>query len=252
MFDRYVVDRTRVNWKRRALVIASVVVHVAAGLAILVWSFFHVEEIVPPSMAVTVFSAPPPPPPPPPPAAHHKAESKPKPQTPQPVTQPTEIPKIVQPKQEEKKEEEEKPDEDGAQEGGEEGGVKGGEVGGVKGGTVGGVKGGQLGGTPGGNGTDSAKGPAPKIVPQFMFDRERINYPDPHLPEWFKQQHPTQTVRGMYRICVRTDGRISDVIPMTSIPGLDQTVIDQLKATWVYKPQPVPVCSPRVFLFKIN
>ena len=66
------------------------------------------------------------------------------------------------------------------------------------------------------------------------------------------QQHPLQTMRGMYKICVRTDGHVSDVLVMTSIPGMDQAIIDQIKSSWVYRPQPLPVCAPRVFLFKIN
>ncbi len=249
MFDRYVVARTKVSWGRRALIFASLFLHVGAGVGLMIWSFFHVEEIVPPAMSLTVFSAPPPPPPPPPPAAHKKSPEHTTPKViPHEIVQPTSVQKIVQPKEEVKKEEDTKDEPDG-EEGGEEGGVAGGVKGGVKGGVVGGQLGGQVGGT----GTDiKAAPPAPKVVPQFMFDRERVKYPDPHLPEWFTAQHPHQTVQGMYRICVRTDGRISDVIPMTSIQGMDQLVIEHLKANWVYKPQPVPVCSPRVFRFQIN
>ena len=250
MFDRYVAARTKASWGRRALIFASVFLHVGAGAGLMIWSFFHVEEIVPPAMSLTVFSAPPPPPPPPPPAAHHKTPEHVTPKViPHDIVQPTNVQKIVQPKEEEKKPEPEEKDEPGGEEGGEEGGVQGG----VKGGVKGGVLGGQLGGQVGGNGTDVKAPPqTPKVVPQFMFDRERLRFPDPHLPEWFTAQHPHQVVQGMYRICVRTDGRISDVIPMTSIAGMDQFIVDHLKANWAYKPQPVPVCSPRVFRFQIN
>jgi hypothetical protein len=37
-----------------------------------------------------------------------------------------------------------------------------------------------------------------------------------------------------------------------SIPGADDAVITQLRSTWTYKPQPLPVCSVRNFVFKIS
>src|SRR5207248_1701836 len=130
------------------------------------------------------------------------------------------------------------------------GGVKGG----VKGGVVGGVIGGVVGGTIGGSGTGGG-GPAPpppKMVASITLMAQQISHPDPHLPDYFRNQHPNQTVRGVYKVCLRTDGRISDVYPLTSIPGMDSLVIEQIKSGWVYKPQPVPVCTASVILFKIN
>src|SRR5215470_9399226 len=95
MFDRYLAQ-TKPSWKRRALVIASMVLHGAAGAVLLVWSFLHVEEIAPPAVSLTFFSAAPPPPPPPPPPAGRKTVER-KPKVPKVVQQPTEIPKLVQP-----------------------------------------------------------------------------------------------------------------------------------------------------------
>ncbi len=251
MFDRYVVAQTKPSWGRRALIIASVVLHGAAAAGFIIWSFFHVEEIVPPSLSLTVFSAPPPPPPPPPPKAHHAQTEHTQPKPHVEITQPTNVQKIVQPKEEEKKPEpEDEPDEDGAEEGGEEGGVKGGVVGGVKGGVVGGVKGGQL----GGNGTDmNAKPPSPaKLVPQFVLAASKVSVADPHLPEWFKQQHAQQTVTATYKIIVGQNGRVMDVIVLAGLPGLDQTIIDQIKSSWQFKPQQLPVFANWRFVFKIN
>jgi periplasmic protein TonB len=248
MFDRYVAA-TKPSWKRRALMIASFALHGIAAIVIIIWSFFHVDEIAPPAVSLTFFSAPPPPPPPPPPARKKSSSETPK-TTPQikPVTQPTDIPKIVQPKEPDKKEEDEK-EEEGGMEGGEKGGVKGGEVGGVKGGVVGGVKGGVVGGT----GTDpNAKGPPGRTVAGFTLLASQISHPDPHLPEWFKEQKKGSTVKGMYKVCIRNDGHISDVIPMTPIPGVDQQISDQIRSSWLYKPQPVPVCFVAALTFKIN
>lgn len=234
MFDRYVAGY-KPSWKRRALLIASLIMHGLAGVALLVWSVLHVEEIAPPALSLTFFSAPPPPPPPPPPAGKKKTEIKPKVQ--QVIRQPTEIPKLIQPKEPEKEEDE-----------GEEGGVEGGVKGGVAGGVVGGVVGGTLGGT----GTKLEAAPKPKSVASFVLDAQRLSYPEPHLDPSFTGAHQKQTVIGTYKICIRQDGRVSDVTPITSIPGQDVIVIRQLKETWVYKPQPLPVCSTRIFKFIIN
>jgi serine/threonine-protein kinase len=105
----------------------------------------------------------------------------------------------------------------------------------------------------------TAGGPGPaatnavaRVVPSFIFDSQRISAPNPHLPDSFRAKNPRSAVRGTYRICVNTEGRIADVSIVAGIPGLDQTIIEQLKSTWVYKPQPVPVCSERIFIFKID
>jgi len=95
-------------------------------------------------------------------------------------------------------------------------------------------------------------GITPKYVPSFVFDAQRISSPNPHLPESFAQAHPRQQVRGTYRICVNRDGRVSDVKVVTSIPGIDQAIVEQVKSTWTYKAQPVPICTERQFIFKIN
>jgi protein TonB len=247
MFDRYVAQ-TKPSWRRRALIIASVALHGVALMALIIWSFIHVEEIAPPALSLTFFSAaPPPPPPPPPPKASStpKVEKKVTPKvTPTQVVQPTQVQPIVQPKVEEKKEEE-----DDGEEGGQEGGVQGGVKGGAQGGVIGGQVGGQIGGVGTGGG---APAPQPKMVASITLMAQQIHHPDPHLPDWFRNQHPNQTVRGVYKVCLRTDGKVGDVYPMTSIPGVDAMIIEQIKAGWVYKPQPVPVCTASVILFKIN
>src|SRR3954463_2487889 len=70
MFDRY-VQGTKPSWKRRALLTGSLALHGIALVVLVVYSFIHVEEITPPVLSLTFFSAPPPPPPPPPPAKKH-------------------------------------------------------------------------------------------------------------------------------------------------------------------------------------
>lgn len=233
MFDNFVAAR-KPSWKRRALMIVSLGLHGAAALGLLVWSVFHVEELAPPAVSLTFFSAaPPPPPPPPPPAGRKPVEHKPK--VPKVVQQPSEIPQLVQPTLEKPEEPEDE---------GEEGGVEGGVPGGVPGGVVGGVVGGVLGAPP---------APPPKTVASFVLEGQLVNKPDPHLPEYVINAAKGQALRATYRICVRQDGHISDITVVTPVSGgADAAIIEQLKRTWVYKPQPLPVCTMRNFIFRIN
>jgi protein TonB len=249
MFDRY-VQQTRPDWRRRALAIASISLHVAAGLGLLVYSVFHVEEIAPPNVGVTFFSAPPPPPPPPPPAGKKRSAETPKVQPTKVV--PTTEPKLVQPVEkppEKKPEPEPEPESDDGEEGGEEGGEKGGVAGGVKGGVVGGTVGGVVGGT---GDKPAAPPPPPKMVASFVIAAQQLSHPPPHLPDYFKDSHAGQTVKGTYKVCLREDGHVSDVTPMQGIPGMDAELASQIKSTWTYKPQPVPLCFVAALEFKIN
>lgn len=244
MFDRYAAS-TEVSWARRAIIVASLVLHGAAAIGLFIYSIFHVEEIAPPAVSLTFFSAPPPPPPPPPPARKKSSTTVEKKVTPTEVVQPTT--KLVQPQKVEPKQDDKKDDKD------DDDGEEGGQEGGVKGGQTGGQVGGQLGGTVGGTGTDlHAKPASPKMVASFTLTAQQVSHADPHLTDAFKSAHPQQTVKGMYKVCIGTDGHITDVTPMTSIPGMDQTLIEQIKAGWTYKPQPVPVCTASVLVFKIN
>ena len=61
MFDRY-VQGTKPSWKRRAVLTVSLALHGIAAIVLIVYSFIHVEEITPPALSLTFFSAPPPPP----------------------------------------------------------------------------------------------------------------------------------------------------------------------------------------------
>jgi protein TonB len=227
MFDRYAAA-TAPSWGRRALALASIVLHVGAAIALAIYSIMHVEEIAPPAVSLTFFSAPPPPPPPP--AGHHKkTPTKPKPT----IVIPTHAMQIVQPKVEEKPEEKDEPDEPDGVEGGVKGGVKGGVVGGVVGST----------GTPSGG----------KMVPMFTLLASRINNIQPHLPDFFTSAHAHSTVNGSYKICLGTDGHVTSVEPKMSVAGnVDQTVMDQIKSGMLYKPQPLPVCFVQPFKFVIN
>src|SRR5712692_8113995 len=120
-------------------------------------------------------------------------------------------------------------------------GVLGGVEGGVAGGVVGGVLGGQINST-GGGGMAPAEKVQPKNVPIFVIQRDMIRQVSPRMSEVFNLQHRGQTVTGMYKVCVDTDGSVYEVTPIKSVPGADDEIIEGIKAGWLYKAQQVPVC----------
>ncbi len=216
MFDRYFADQVP-GWRRRGLMVASLVLHGLVALAIAAWSWSHVVDTTS-EVPLTFFA---PPPPPPPPKASTPAR-KTRPKTKVTRMAPTTMLVRYNPKPDRPEPPAETNDD----------GVEGGAAGGVKGGVVGGT--------------------GARVVPQFIADRQRLTSPDPHLPEWFRQQHPRETLKGLYRICVNSDGRVVDAQAVTGIAGVDRFIVDQIRAGWTYKPQPLPFCSTRVFEFRIN
>ncbi len=104
----------------------------------------------------------------------------------------------------------------------------------------------------GGAGATAGADPSAKRVASFVFDKERLKFPDPHLPPGFKPPIGEKTVKGVYLICVGADGKVSKVSTVLTIPGADHVVMEQIESSWVYKPQPVPVCTPRQFVFQFN
>lgn len=92
----------------------------------------------------------------------------------------------------------------------------------------------------------------PKMVLSFTLAAQQLTHPDPHLPDWFLNQHPAQTVKGTYKVCIGTDGKIASVTTMVGIGGVDDIVSDHIRKEWTYKPQPVPVRTASVVVFKIK
>jgi len=84
------------------------------------------------------------------------------------------------------------------------------------------------------------------------LDSQRLLYPDPHLPDDFKERHANETVVATYRLCIRSDGRIASVTAMKGVPEIDPAVARQVKSGWLYKRQPFPICVARRFIFLIR
>ncbi len=176
-------DKAKPKKWRRVTYTLSLALHGALLLAGTIWSFWHVEEISPPSVTVTFLAAAPPPPPPPPPPKKKKTEVKPK--------VPTEI---VQPKPNQIYQPKEKPPEPEEEDDGVEGGVEGGVVGGVVGGTVGA----DLGNT------------GPVMVAPNVGTGQRIS--DINDPQFKPSLPPAlnragMVVWGLFKICVTAAGQ---------------------------------------------
>lgn len=173
------------------------------------------------------------PPPPPPPAAKKRS------MTPRRKLAKVEVPKPVidiRPKIEPPVE---PPDVDEPEDEGQEGGVEGGVAGGVVGGVLGGVVGGTVGA---GGGMQPAERPKPKNVPPFVIARDMIRQDPPRMSEVFKEAHRGQTVNGMYKVCVDTDGTVYEVTPVKAVEGANDEIVAGIKQDWLYKAQQVPVC----------
>jgi len=230
MFDRYVVAETKPDWKRRALIIGSLALHIGGGIGLIIYSIMHVEEIVPAATPITIETAPPAPP-----AAklgtrrkQEPPKTPPKPDAPKPDL----VLRDPNPKAPDKPE---KPtpepdnnlpigDPDGKKDGQDNGKGKGG--------------GNDPNATGTGGGDDKGKGPpAPveKMQAQFSLGKP-ISHPDPHLPDWYTNQHAQQKVEGRYKVCLQKDGHVAYVSTMTGLAGLDNDISAHIKNNWVYQP----------------
>jgi periplasmic protein TonB len=207
------------KWRRITYTI-SAALHAALLIGGAIYSFWHVEELSPPSITVTFLTATPPPPPPPPPPKRKKAIVKPRPTE---IIQPRPD-QIIQPKEEPPPEEE------------EDEGVEGGVEGGVPGGVV------------GSTGTDT--GPV-MVAPNVGTGQRISDLSDPR----FKPGLPPALNRagmvfwGMFKICVSAQGKVSEVkIIKAADPLVDNEWLAKIRL-WEYRPytlngRPVPFCHP--------
>lgn len=92
----------------------------------------------------------------------------------------------------------------------------------------------------------AAPAPAPKVknVPPGVLDAQLVRRDATfRFTDLFKRSHRGETLRGMYKVCVGTDGRVSAVTPVQSMPGADQDIARGIQDGWVYRPQAAPVCA---------
>jgi protein TonB len=208
---------------RRVMGIISLALHLTALAVGVAYSFWHVDELPLPTVAVTLAGGTPPPPPPPPPAKRHATKTKTTEVKPRPET-------LVQPRQvkEEPKPPAEEPDDD-SRDDGEEGGV----AGGVKGGVVG-----------------APLNSGPKMLPPQVGGKQLLIDPNSdaykvHLPPPLARQG--MAFFAVVRMCVSAGGDVTDVkILRGADPAIDPQIPEVLRR-WRYRPytldgKPVPFC----------
>jgi periplasmic protein TonB len=220
-------NQTRPKRGRRITVGLSLALHAGLATWAVVYSFWHVDVLSPPTVTVTFLNnAPPPPPPPPPPKKKTTAQTK-------PVT----VKDIVQPKANDivqpKKPVEETKEDDG-EEGGEEGGVAGGVVGGVIGGVAPAAP-------------PAAPPPPPKpqdLAPKFLApniaSQQLLTDPrkDPRYRVALPPALATAGMRlwAMLKVCVSEEGNVSDVKIVKSMDATADSLLQAKIMTWRYKP----------------
>ncbi len=98
----------------------------------------------------------------------------------------------------------------------------------------------------------------PKTVLAFQLEAERVAGEELPLPRATLDAYAAShlyatTLRGRYRLCVDTQGRVYTVTILEEIgDGLDERLVDGIKATWRYKPQTVPLCGQHAFTLRIR
>lgn len=229
-------EERRPKLRKQLMLTVSLALHGVLLVVGIVHSFWTVEELAPPSLAVTLHLGAPPPPPPPPAARKASASSKPKAKAtdarPDRIVAPKEVSKDI-PKEEPKKEEEEDK--------GQQGGVEGGVVGGVVGGTLGAVPTAKV----------EVKEVPKMLTPQvgrqqLLIDPERDEY-KVKVPPALRQQD--MRFAAILKICVNAQGTVTSV---QVLRGADPTIDGQfpiVMSRWRYKPytidgRPVPFCYP--------
>jgi hypothetical protein len=237
-FEQYlnsVQEQRRPSKWRAATYTISIAFHGALLVAALIRSFWHVDELQPPGVTVTFMSnrLVPPPPPPPPPAMAKKMDVV-KPKVPTPVT--PKVATLVQPV-------EVKPDP--AEQEGSADGVEGGVADGVAGGVVA-----QAPPPPPPPPPKPKEDPRPITLPPNVGQGYRvtdINDPRyrPSLPPPLRRAG--MMVWGLFRICVSTEGHVSEVKVLKSADALVDDDWLAVIRRWEYRPysldgRAIPFC----------
>jgi TonB family protein len=243
-------DDARPRWRRRLTLTISIAVHAALLAGGIAYSFWHVEEITPPTVRVTFLASAPPPPAPSPSSGGNPAPKKPAKVTPRPT--------LVQPKQETPKKVETRPQEpddddpDQAFAPGHTG--KPGKAIGNSNGT--GKPGDPVDNPPGSDGPAAPpKLVAPKMLAPQLGALQKDSGADPEFPAVLRRSGMVYTV--LSKICVSRSGTVESVSILKGADSmLDRNVVNAVKG-WHYHPlladnNAVPFCYFGRFEFKAN
>ncbi len=91
----------------------------------------------------------------------------------------------------------------------------------------------------------------PKNVPAFVWNRELVDAPMPHLPDAVKVQLAGSQAVFMAKVCAATDGHINQAAVMQGIAGADAAIIETLRR-WQLRPQPLPICTLMRLVYTVD
>jgi eukaryotic-like serine/threonine-protein kinase len=94
--------------------------------------------------------------------------------------------------------------------------------------------------------------PKSRNVPAFVMEKDLVSRGAIRLPESFKTTHRGESLSGLYRICVGTNGRVKTVDTVKSVPGADTAVAEGVKEGWLYKTQSVDSCFLYTMPIRVN
>jgi protein TonB len=244
-FEAFLKQDEGADWRRRWRVVTlggSLALHAALVAFVVARSFWQVDELQAPTVAITLISHPPAPPPPPPPAAAARAEP---PAPVKPRARRLPVPKLTQP-QERPVDEAPATDDAVVKQEAPQTDAGGGDLTiGVMGGVAAAVMTAVV--MP-----ERAAEPSPVMLPPNVGGGQRLSDVGdprfrPSLPRAMKLAGAT--VWGLFRICVDARGQVKEVKVLKSADPLVDGEWCETIRRWSYRPyqlggRPVPFCHP--------
>jgi hypothetical protein len=87
-----------------------------------------------------------------------------------------------------------------------------------------------------------------KNVPPHVLDSARISGDMPDLIK-IQRRRSQDEVSGRYKVCIGTDGHVRSVEVVSTIDKASDESIQATVGQWIYKPQPIGICSMIRFVF---
>jgi hypothetical protein len=94
--------------------------------------------------------------------------------------------------------------------------------------------------------------PASQGVPLQVLagNIEPLQGEDPVLPDQVLSASHGQVLKGSYKMCIASNGKVKSVTPVVGIDGADQCIVAAL-AAWRFPKLPLTVCKVQTLRFEI-
>jgi hypothetical protein len=79
-----------------------------------------------------------------------------------------------------------------------------------------------------------------------------LKQPPLRLPDDFAARHPSEIFKGTYRICIAPVGTVSEITSLKAIPEVNQYLMEQIKASWVYEKRDTATCFAKHVLIEAS